>query len=348
MSLKVCVIGRLSSEQNLCCGQRVKTRIIWEELQNRLGKDNVWKIDTSGGVKTLLLAPFQSFKALKNSENVVIIPAHNGVRVYAPLLAFIRRFFKKNKIYCVAVGGWLPEFLVNRKLVTTALKKFDGIYVQTNSMKRALETQGFENIVYMPNCKYLKILEDGELVYSAEEPYRLCTFSRVLKEKGIEIAVDAVKKINERMGRIVYTLDIFGKIQPEQSEWFESLKKTFPDYVVYRGVVPYEESVGTLKDFYALLFPTFYPGEGFPGTALDAFASGVPVIASDWRYNAEVIADGKTGKIISAKSVEALSDALVWLHENGDEWKEMKRNCLAEARKLRPEIVLDVLIRNMV
>jgi glycosyltransferase involved in cell wall biosynthesis len=47
-----------------------------------------------------------------------------------------------------------------------------------------------------------------------------------------------------------------------------------------------------LRDYFALLFPIYYIGEGFAGTAIDAFSAGVPVIASDWKYNSEVIKEG--------------------------------------------------------
>jgi len=43
-------------------------------------------------------------------------------------------------------------------------------------------------------------------------PYKLCTFSRVLKEKGIEDAINAVIKVNTDCGREVCTLDIYGQI----------------------------------------------------------------------------------------------------------------------------------------
>ena len=41
------------------------------------------------------------------------------------------------------------------------------------------------------------------------KPLPLCTFSRVMKEKGIEDAVYAVRTVNEHFGRTVYTLDIY-------------------------------------------------------------------------------------------------------------------------------------------
>ena len=133
MKTKVCVLGHFGDGKNLLNGQTVKTKIITEELQKQLGDDQVVKIDTFGGWKTLLKAPFQIFSAFKFSGNVLIFPAQNGLRVYAPLLSFFKKFFKNRKIHYVVIGGWLPEFLENRKILRKTLKRFDGIYVETQT-----------------------------------------------------------------------------------------------------------------------------------------------------------------------------------------------------------------------
>ena len=42
-----------------------------------------------------------------------------------------------------------------------------------------------------------------------------------------------------------------------------------------------------MQDYFVLLFPTNYEGKGFAGILIDAYSAGVPVIAYDWKYNAE-------------------------------------------------------------
>ena len=153
------------SDKNLLNGQTIKTKIVAEELQRQLGEDQVVCIDTHGKLKTLLRAPFQVISALKGSKNVLMFPAQNGLRVYAPLLAFFQNFFRERGLHYVVIGGWLPQFLSKRKLLTGTLKCFDGIYVETNTMKAALEANGFRNIFLMPNCKPLAVLSEDELVY---------------------------------------------------------------------------------------------------------------------------------------------------------------------------------------
>lgn len=120
-----------------------------------------------------------------------------------------------------------------------------------------------------------------------------------MKEKGIEDVVNAVKTVNEHFGRTVYTLDIYGQVDSAQTKWFNELQSIFPSYIKYGELVPVDKSVEVLKNYFALLFPTYYEGEGFAGTLLDAMAAGVPVIASDWRYNPEIMNE-KTGYVYSS------------------------------------------------
>lgn len=335
----VSVIGHFGNSKLLLNGQTVKTKIITDELSKQLGKAEVLKLDTAGGKSTLLKAPFQCLKALKTAKNVIIFPANNGLKVYVPLLSFFRNFFKNRKLHYVVIGGWLPEFLQKRKRLSKQLKRFDGIYVETNTMKMALEEHGFTNIVVMPNCKDLKILTSEELVYPAGESYKLCTFSRVMKEKGIEDAVNAVKEVNEEAGRIVYTLDIYGQIDSGQAQWFENLQTTFPDYINYKGVVDYDKSVDVLKNYFALLFPTYYDGEGFAGTILDSMAAGIPIVASNWKYNTEIINEN-IGFVYPVRDQEAFIQILKMVADNPRILLDKKKDCLREAEKYTPSFVL--------
>lgn len=345
---RVAVIGHFAFGKECLDGQTVKTKIVTDELCKQLGNEDVLKFDTAGGKSILLKAPFQCLKALKTAKNVIIFPAHNGVRVYVPLLSFFRKFFKNRKLHYVVIGGWLPEFLQKRKRLAKQLKRFDGIYVETNTMKNALEKQGFTNIFVMPNCKDLKILKPEELVYPTGEPYKLCTFSRVMKEKGIEDAVNAVKEINEKEGRTVYTLDIYGQVDLSQTQWFENLQTTFPNYIEYKGVVDYDKSVEVLKNYFALLFPTRFYTEGIPGTIIDAYAAGIPVIASKWESYSDIIDEGTTGLGYETNNVADLIKRLKNGVYNAKCISGLKLNCLEKSRYYLPCSIVKILIEKLI
>lgn len=346
MRVKVCVLGHFGEKLNLLNGQTVKTKIITAELQNQLGQDQVLKFDTHGGWRTFLKAPLQTFLALKRSTNVLIFPAHNGLRVYAPLLSFLKRFFKNRKLHYVVIGGWLPQFILKRQGLSKKLKLFDGIYVETNTMKSALEAQGFQNVFVVPNCKKLAILSENELVFPTDEPYRLCVFSRVMKEKGIETAISAIQQANGMLDRCAFSLDIYGQVDVAQKEWFENLKQQFPDFVCYRGCVASNESVNVLQNYFALLFPTHFFTEGIPGTIIDAYAAGIPVISAKWESFSDVIDEGSTGIGYDFDRTEQLVRILLNIAHNPQTLRSMKEKCLQKAQNYVPNIAIQILTNN--
>ena len=138
-------------------------------------------------------------------------------------------------------------------------------------------------------------------------------------------------------------MDIYGQIEVGQEEWFASLMKGVPSYISYKGVVPFSSSVPTIKSYFALLFPTFYPGEGFAGTLIDAFSSGVSVIASDWRYNGEIVND-KVGILYPPRDNDRLTEILIGLAKDPFLLLRLKKNCLETAERYRPSEAIKVLL----
>ena len=342
---KICVIGHFGFGQNLLNGQTIKTKIITEEIERKFGEDSVILLDLAGGVKRIPNLLLQIPHVLHKCSHVVIMPVENGLRFLTPVLNFWSAFFKR-KLHYVVIGGWLSQFLKGRTKLAKSLKRFDGIYVETNTMKNALEAQGFNNVYVMPNCKKLSLLTEDELIYPDGIPYRLCTFSRVMKEKGIETAVNAVEHVNSKLGYVAYCLDIYGQVDASQIEWFESLQKKFPSYIRYGGVVPYDKSVDVLKDYFALLFPTYYEGEGFAGTLIDAYSAGVPVIASDWRYNAELVNEN-VGFVYPTGDQVAFVDILKAMAVDPTLLLCKKRLCLIEADKYKIDKAVQILIEQI-
>lgn len=340
---KVSVIGHFAFGLKYLDGQTVKTKILADELCKKFGDQEVIKFDTHGGVKTLIKSPVHTIKALKKSKNVIILPAHNGLRVFGKILPCFKVFFKNRKIHYVVIGGWLPKFLSNKKGLARSLKSFDGIYVETNTMKNELLKQGFNNVYVLPNCKDLEILSSDELVYNSKTPFKLCTFSRVMKEKGIEDAINAIKSINEESGKEIYSLDIFGQVDPAQTEWFENLRNTFPKYIRYGGAVPFDKSVEVLKDYFALLFPTRFYTEGIPGTIIDAYAAGIPVISAKWESCLDIVDEGQTGFVYEFENLEQFKQILFDISKEPMLALNMKENCIKKATDYIPETAIKVL-----
>ena len=336
------ICGHFAFGTELFDGQTIKTKIIAGELEKQLGADDVCCVDTYGGAKRLPLITPKYIGLFLKCKNIIILPAQNGLKFFVPLSVLLNILFRR-KLHYVVIGGWLAEYLDAHRFIARLLKRFDNIYVETSTMKKALEKMGFKNTVVMPNCKKLAVLDEKELVYPSGTPLKLCTFSRVMKEKGIEDAVCAVIQANELLGYTAFALDIYGQIDANQTEWFENLQNNFPKYVSYGGKVPFDKSVDILKNYFALLFPTYYDGEGFAGTLIDAFSAGVPVIASDWKYNAEIVNE-KVGIVYPAKDRQALTDILMAVSRSPEQLTKRKKECLEETKKYKIEDTVKILV----
>lgn len=289
---KICVCGAFRLWDVPKGGQEVKTCILADALETKYGK--IYRIDTLAKNSRIKM-PFQLLWAMITCKDVVILPAHNGLVVLSKLLSKLNKIFHRRLHYSV-IGGWLQDLLPNHLDVIKALHEFTGIYVETKTMMDALQKLGFTNVYVVPNCKPLSIIKKNDLETSYSEPYKLVTFSRITEKKGIGTAVNIVTKLNKKYGRKVFLLDIYGPVDSGEDErWFAELQKSFTDAITYRGNAPFDKSVEILSGYFALLFPTQYFTEGIPGTIIDAYAAGVPVIASKWKSFADVVEEGITG-----------------------------------------------------
>lgn len=339
---KVCIIGHFAFNKQMLDGQTIKTLNIYKALVNELGKDNVSCIDTHGGKKILPMLFFRSVVAAFKHKNIIMLPAHNGIKFFTPILALLSKV-TSCRMHYVVIGGWLCSFLKEQHWLINKFKCFSGIYVETSSMKVNLEAMGFTNVFVMPNFKFLHILKPEELVYQYEEPFKLCTFSRVMKEKGIEDAIEAVKSINQSLGKVVYQLDIYGQVDDGYKERFWAIMGDVPDYIKYCGFVSYNESVDVLKKYFMLVFPTRFYTEGIPGTIIDAFASGVPVLAAKWESFSDIIISGETGIGFEFENINDLKAELFEIIDNPQKVIKMKCNCLREASKYQSDVLRQIL-----
>lgn len=344
---KIAVIGHLAIGLESLDGQTIKTKVITQLLNNCFGEHEVLKLDTHSWKKNPLRFAVRVCETLEKAENILLMLDRNGLRVIAPMIVIAGKYNPACKLHYSVIGGWLPSFLEKRRILRKLLKTFDGIYVETQTMKLALEKQGFHNVYVVPNCKELTVLSPEELVYDHQEPYKLCTFSRVMREKGIEDAVNAVQAVNKQIGRIAYTLDIYGQIDPNQTQWFSELENDFLEYIRYAGTVPFDKSVEILKDYYALLFPTRFYTEGIPGTIIDAYAAGVPVIAAKWESFGDVIEDGITGIGYPFGDNNALISILTDAVTNPELLLDMKRKCLQKVKAYNPEEIIKIMIEKL-
>ena len=169
----------LAGNNNFLDGQTVKTKNIYNELVKKYGEENISKIDTFNWKKHPIYFIRKCRKELRNTENLIILPAHNGVKVFVPFFNFWNKFYHK-KIFYAVVGGWLPELLASKVWLTKEIRKLSKVFVETTKMKEDLSKLAIKNVEILVNFKSIQILNEKDLKYEYSRPLELCTFSRVM------------------------------------------------------------------------------------------------------------------------------------------------------------------------
>lgn len=343
---KIAVIGCFFAGMPVSDGQGVKTKILTEELELMLGLESVLRIDTYEWRKCPHRLFWNVYSAVRKYNNVLFLTDEGGIKIFPYLLQLVN-FVGKCKIHYYVVGGWLGKYLDRSSFAASILKKLDAIYVEIPAMARELEERGFQNVVLVNKFRRMVPVSSASVQLSWCAPYKLCYFSRVMKEKGIEEAIEATVKLNQRAGFEKYTLDIFGSIQESYTEEFSKLIRNSPSCVVYKGVVDFQKSTDVLKTYFAMLFPTFYASEGYPNAIVDAFAAGLPVVATRWNYNEDIIHDHEDGILIDVSDIEQLITAVEEMAETPSLYRKMRIQCLDRCSEYLPENAVAKLIAQL-
>ena len=338
------IIGHFGGPNVFYDGQTVKTKNL-KKLVEEYGEFDTYCVDTylnkTNKVKLLL----KTFSCLFKCKKIFILLSENGMGFYLPFLHKVNKIFKR-KIFHYIIGSEILKMVEDEPKLVKYLNSLTVNWFEYESGRIFLQEKGVTNVEVLPNCKILNALDIKQVKnYKADEQLKFCTISRVMPEKGITDAILTVDKINREKGKIVATLDVYGPLEDSYKEEFNKLCADYESCVSYKGMADSAKSVEVLKDYFALLFPTRWKGEGFPGTILDAFASGVPVIASDWNANKELLTHGKTGMLYPSKEFNELFDAVKWSVENVEQMIQMRINCREEYEKYTPESVGNVIIK---
>ena len=319
---------------SLCTGQESKTIDTINYLKSKHYYVSIFNYGKYNFIKTVT----KSICLLKNFKKVVLMPG--GINA----LRFFTTIIPNNKdVHYMTIGGWITNYVTSKKnIITKRMKKFKGIYLQNQKSVNIFEKSGFNNVVFVSNfsSKIPISIETftektNEIVNSTS--INFCFFARVIREKGVLLACEAIKRIRNEYGFDIH-LDIFGEVEDDNLK--NAITSSYSEIASLKGVLVGDQTTAVLSGYYALLFPTFYPGEGTPHSIIESFMSGLPVIASDWMYNSELIAHLKTGLIFSLDLEDDLKEKIVWAINNKEKLIQMRHNCLKESEKYSRETLL--------
>ncbi len=140
---------------------------------------------------------------------------------------------------------------------------------------------------------------------------------RLRKVKGVELGIRSFASAITRNPNLRFVLAGEG----DQLERLQNVASELgiDEYVLFLGVQ--NDIPGLLSAADSVLMPSLT--EGFPRTAIEAMASGKPVIATNVGGTSEAVIDEKTGLLVGSRDVQAMSNSIIRLAGDADLQKRL-------------------------
>lgn len=334
---KLIFIGPMNLGNTPTTGDTMKNQLFLDRFHEVY--DQVYTIDTMYWRKSpwILLKLF--WVLIIHRKAKVIISANPGSA--DTFIKIINKLPISNDIFYWVVGGSFHKMIEDGKFSIRVYKPLARIFVQGQSMVDALKRLGLNNSQYVANSK--PINHYGEKHKKADNKMHFVFLSRIEEYKGCSDILESVSQLIQKGYKDMFDISFYGR-PSEDGEYANRFKEMVAVCPVaeYKGVLNLRDAQNydELASYDCMLFPTYWHGEGFPGIVIDAYISSLPIIASDWNLNKDVIEDGVTGWIIQAHDVKALTERMEYVINNPDEVVKMGAVCKNRAALYDSRVVL--------
>lgn len=328
---KILVLGYFGYLTNQLDGQTVKTRDVYRLVKEQLGECKVDYFDTQE-FQNNKMKIFPMFWKIMRCKTLFYLPAHNNLKVFFPVIFILSQLFRF-KIHYFVVGGWLREYLTHLPIHRFMLGRIKGIHTETKRLKKELEDYySFNNVDIFPNFRFFEFTPKP----SESEKLRIVFMARVMKQKGLDWIFDLADYIYEHNLQDKYSITFFGPETEEEKEYFENNVAKY-DFAEYKGTLQPKEIHETLSKYDVMLLPTHFYTEGLPGSVVDAYISGIPVVVTEWKHSHEFVDDGKSGFIVPFENgKQQMIDRVMSLEEDRNLLRGMKANALIKRMEFAP------------
>jgi glycosyltransferase involved in cell wall biosynthesis len=293
----------------------------------------------------------QALWAFIRYPQATIILSTSAQNVYAMLKRFKKLGVKREIIHWV-IGGNFGELVQKGRYDADVFNYVKYNLVQCKGMIIDLETAGVKNARFVSNFKPINYFPDLEKCQKVRDncgKMRFVFLSRIMVDKGCDYILAAASLLNNQGYRDRYTIDFYGKVDPMYKNVFERAISSL-DNVKYHGLLDLKTKEGydELATYHAMLFPSYWRGEGFAGVFIDAFIAALPVLSSDWAHNAECIINGKTGVLYPTHNVEALRQVMEDCINGKVDINKMSINARFEVSKYQADkVITEEYVRNL-
>ena len=325
--IDILIVGTISGDYG---GTSVSLRHLLKFLKEK--KVKFYHLET-GGIRSrnIIYAVIMFIKLIfnfvrysKKSKIISLHLNHSAVPILGPFIYVITKVLKKEYTIRIFGGyGYKDKNRIKNKISYFTVRNAFMYFAQT---KKLFKEAKFDNIEaeWFPTVR-----PDSMTKISSKSCKRLVYVGRIIEEKGVFTILNASTKISNDI-----SIDFYGPFQGALSI------EIFNDYdnVQYKGLIEPKNIYETLLKYDLMLFPTFYPGEGYPGIILEALNVGKRIISTNWLEIADIINED-CALFIEPDDDHQLFKAIKEIHQNNQLYLKLCQGAINQSRVFDLEIL---------
>ena len=212
------------------------------------------------------------------------------------------------------------------KIYARLTRYCDAVHSISEYNRRWLEAFGFDpaRIIHHPIGIDITRFQPRTGQYNRQgndEPVTIVTVARLVQEKGIGYALEALADVRKQRPNLPIRYRILGGGLLENSLRAQARQLGLDDIVELMG--PQNQTVVRSVLARADLFLLPSVAEALPVSIMEAMACGLPVVATEVGSVAELVKDGHTGRLVPSADAKALARALLEMLEGRENWSKL-------------------------
>ena len=301
------------------------------------------------GLKTTFRITKEIFKLLKTHPDIKIMHTTTSGGGGSLRDYIVCKICRLHGVKCImhCRFGTIKEFYESSgffpKIFRKNLDLYDQIWVLDHRSEVFLQKQrGLESKVFhTPNS-----IDVPEHVDLQPKSYKRVGFvGNLLQTKGILELTQAVASLDND------TVLIIAGTGPEEiiSQIKSIAGSKLGKQIMMLGSIPNKDAVNLIESLDILALPTYYPGEAFPISILEAMSRGKLVVSCPRAAIPDMLLslDGTLcGLLVEERNPMALNKAIIWCQDHSEEADEMCRKAFEKVRSAYRKEVVYELYRN--
>lgn len=203
-------------------------------------------------------------------------------------------YFKAEYAICLSKAGSIdPAFLQSKKI--------------------DIIPSGVESFANEPEANNLGQATINKTDATMEQPFVVLFAGLCSASKGILDFIEVLRLCRQQNKQIV------GKVMGKAYSAVEEqalIDATAAGLLHFEGILTGNKKESAFLTANAFLFPSVFESENFPTVIIEAFAAGLPVVATQWRGIPDLVNHGKNGFIHPPHDTTAMANSMLQLAQN--------------------------------